>query len=92
MGILEDVMNVLDRIPVWKRLQQVPADVDELKARIAALESKLGEKWPADVCRFCGERAVRLKHVLGPDDRGMLHENWVCEKCNGHDQRLTKGR
>ena len=92
MGIIEDVLSVLDRIPIWKRLQQVPAEVDEMKARIVALEDKLGGKWPADVCRFCGEREVRLKNILGPDTKGMLHETWVCAKCNGHDQRLTKGR
>jgi hypothetical protein len=44
MGLLEDVMKALDRIPVWKRLQGVPAEVDSLKGRIAALEEKLGGK------------------------------------------------
>ena len=37
MGIVDDVLKVLDRIPIWKRLQEVPREVDELKKRIAAL-------------------------------------------------------
>ncbi|MEQ9448856.1 MAG: hypothetical protein RLN70_08100, partial [Rhodospirillaceae bacterium] len=89
MGLLEDILKTLDRVPIWRRLQQVPSEVDEMKQRIVALEDKLNGKWPADVCRFCGEQAVRLKNVIGPDAKGMLHESWVCEKCNGHDQRLT---
>ena len=60
MGVIEDMLKALDRIPGWKRLQEVPNEVDELKTKVAALEEKLGEKWPADICRHCGERAARL--------------------------------
>jgi hypothetical protein len=68
MGVIEDMLKALDRIPGWARLQQVPNEVDELKAKVAALEEKLGGKWPPDVCRFCGERAVRLRQS---SPRGM---------------------
>jgi hypothetical protein len=46
MGIIEDIFNALDRIPIWKRLQDVPAEVDKLKAQVAELEMKLGSNWP----------------------------------------------
>jgi hypothetical protein len=64
MGVIEDMLNALDRIPGWKRLQQVPSEVDELNARVAALEEKLGGKWPADICRYCGERGARLYYAI----------------------------
>ena len=32
MSLLDDVMKVLDRIPIWKRLGEVPSEVDDLKA------------------------------------------------------------
>jgi hypothetical protein len=92
MGILEDMMKALDRIPGWKRLQEVPAEVDDLKRRLAALEEKLGGKWPPDVCRFCGEQAVRLQASFGPDAKGSMHENWHCSKCNNTEVRLVKAR
>jgi hypothetical protein len=60
MGFVEDVFKALDRIPIWKRLQELPSEVDQLKAKIADFETKLGGKWPPDVCKFCGERAARL--------------------------------
>jgi hypothetical protein len=92
MSVIDDVLKVLDRIPIWKRLQEVPSEVDDLKRRIAELEEKLGGKWPADVCRFCGERAVRLHVTLGPDEKGYMHENWHCSNCNNTDVRLVKPR
>lgn len=92
MGILEDIMKALDRVPIWKRLQELPEQVDELKTKVASLEEKLGGKWPPDVCRFCGERAVRLTSTLGPDTNGNIREHWQCGKCNKTDVRLVKAR
>ena len=34
MGIIEDFFKALDRIPIWDRLQKVPAEVDALAKRI----------------------------------------------------------
>jgi hypothetical protein len=92
MGLLEDVLNVLDRVPIWKRLKQVPAEVDEIKERIIALEDRLGSKWPADVCRFCGERAARLSSSRAANDKGIVTEYWHCEKCQESDLRSYKAK
>ncbi len=91
MGVLEDMVKVLDRIPGWKRLQEVPAEVDQLKAQVAALEEKLGGKWPPDVCRFCGARAARLYHVYpGIDPKGNVREVWRCDECKREDDRTYR--
>lgn len=88
MGVVDDMLSA-DRIPIWKRLHQVPEEVDDLKARISALEEKLGGKWPADVCRACGERAVRLVSAKAPDIKGNVRENWACSKCNTNHVRVA---
>jgi hypothetical protein len=86
----DDVVKVLNRIPIWKRLGEVPSEVDELKRRVGELEEKLGSKWPGDVCKFCGARAARLGHTIGPDAKGCLQQTWHCNECNQDELRLIK--
>jgi hypothetical protein len=90
VGIVDDVLKALDRIDVWKRLQHLPPEVDDLKARIAALEEKLGGKWPGDVCRYCGARSARLEWT--GHRKGYIEEVWKCSECGETDWRLTKVR
>jgi hypothetical protein len=88
MGFGEDILTALDRIPGWKRLQEVPSEVDDLKARIGALEAQMGGKCPPDFCRFCGERAARI--AGGHVDKGIVTEIWECNKCGDRDFRYHK--
>ena len=163
MGLFDNLLKALDRIPIWKRLQEVPfeldyikqrvnveipfeldalkrrvreetlseldaikrhvseeiaselsalksrvneeslsdigalkrpvneeilSQIDALNRRVSELEERLGDKWPADVCRHCGERGLRLAHAIPvPDSQGYMRENWQCEKCGKYDVR-----
>jgi hypothetical protein len=91
MGLIDDILKALDRIPGWKRVQELPDEVDALARRISELEEKLGGKWPPDVCRFCGARAMRMSGAYGPN-KGMVEERWECSKCKRQDIRLIKAR
>ncbi len=83
MGIVDDTLKALDRLPWWKRMGEVPGEVDDLKKRVAALEEMLGGKWPPDVCKFCGERAARLQASV------MGREQWQCAKCGKIEVRAV---
>ena len=37
MGIVDDILKALDRIPTWKRLHEVPSELDQLRAKVAAM-------------------------------------------------------
>lgn len=88
MGIIDDIMKALDRIPGWKRLQEIPSEVDALRKRVEELEQKLGEKWPADVCRKCGARAARVGH--SHNEKGVICERYDCAECHATDFRYRK--
>jgi hypothetical protein len=89
MGIIDDILTALDRIPAWKRLQELPGEIDALKARMAFLEEKLGTKWPPDICRHCGERGLRLVGT-SPSGKEHIREDWKCEKCGQYEIKLVK--
>ena len=63
--------------------------VSELEKRVAALEQALGGKAPPKVCRFCGERAVRL-HCVQSDEKGLVEEKWKCVACSQIDVRVFR--
>jgi hypothetical protein len=86
VGIIEDILSALERIPIWKRLQALPSEVDYLKARIAELEDKLGAKWPAYVCGYCGWAHTAFPSV----SKGNLRETWRCERCGRQDERIYR--
>jgi hypothetical protein len=88
LGIVDDILKALDRIPSWKRLQGVPSEIDQINERVTALEGKLGGKWPADVCRLCGERSARIGHSTL--EKTTVIERWDCEACNNTDFRFHK--
>jgi len=35
---MKDILAILDRLPIWKRLHKIPDEVDQLKARVDELE------------------------------------------------------
>jgi hypothetical protein len=59
MGMIEDVLKALERIPAWKRLSAVPAEVDALTRRVAALEARLAPA-TGDACPRCRAMAFAL--------------------------------
>ncbi len=88
----KDILAVLEKIPGWKRVIETPDRVDELEKRAAALEEKLGDEWPPDVCRACGKRALRLYNSMPGLDGGPIKENWVCKECGMDEFRPAKPR
>lgn len=88
MGILEDVMKALDRIPSWKRIQQLPTEVDSLEKRIKNLESRL-QPATGNQCPSCRAMAYRLiKSTPSPEPWGSMgarQDHFACSSCSYTD-------
>jgi transposase-like protein len=82
MGILEDILSALERIPIWKRLQGIPHEVDDLKRRLVELEGLINGKVAGAVCPYCGSRKFHLDHA----DMHGQREVWKCDEC-GKDRQ-----
>jgi hypothetical protein len=93
MGVLDDVRKWLNDVPLWKELGTIPDRTKSLEERLSALEDKLNGKWPADVCKFCGKRGMRLYHSYpSTDAKGNVREDWTCEICNRSENRFFRPR
>lgn len=84
MGILEDVMRALERIPAWKRVQAMPAEVDALRARIEALERRL-QPASGDMCPRCRALTFKLMRTIPEPSPfgalGALQDELECSSC-----------
>lgn len=88
MGMLEDVMRTLERIPAWKRLVTLPAEVEQLQKRIAALEARLAPA-TGDQCPRCREPLFMLESSRplpgGLGDLGARQYSYRCQACGYED-------
>ncbi len=87
--MLSELNTLLEKIPVWKRLQSLPAEMDVLKQRVAELESLLKEQ-PDDACPSCHQRTYKLARTEQDPDFGMSvqYRIYECSAC-GHTESKT---
>lgn len=88
MGILEDVMKTLERLPAWRRVSDLPQEVEELKARIAALEAKLGPQ-PGAKCAMCKGFSMQITSSAPHPDFGSMGlklDTLQCSVCGFEEQ------
>ncbi|WP_238911910.1 hypothetical protein [Achromobacter xylosoxidans] len=89
MGMIEDIMKALERIPVWKRVSALPSEVEALKERIAALEAKLSPA-TGEQCPIC--RSHTFKVISSAPDpefgfAGVKLDTMSCTSCGHHETR-----
>ena len=89
MIALRDLLALLDKVPVWKSMKEIPDRVDKLEQRIADLESRLSRA-PGEACPACGEYAMRLHtkgRVVGSFPMERRTDVWECGACGHKDEK-----
>lgn len=75
-------MKLLDRIPLWKRLGKLPAEVEALEKRVAALEEALKQRPAAENCPLCQVGVLRVTSVRPHPTLGMVGVQQRALKCD----------
>ena len=89
MGMLEDVMRALERIPLWKRVSALPAEIETLQARVTAIEVALGGK-AGPLCPMCNEPGFRRRASKAHPDfgfAGIKLDSYSCAACGHSEER-----
>ena len=96
---VSDILKILDQIPIWKTVKELPAKVAALEERCATLERRLAAaeaepaRAPGEACKACGERQLRLKNREKAGgiwaDMGVYRETWSCGACGFTEERET---
>lgn len=85
MGVIEDVIKALERIPAWKRALGAAAEVEQLRIRVQALEDRLAPA-SGDQCPRCRVMAYRLelsRPEPGPFGAlGAMEDVYRCSSCS----------
>ena len=91
MAVLGEIVELLKRWDVWKKVEEAPSRIDALEARVAALESRVQHK-PGEACPKCGALAYRVDrtepHNVFGDMGGRIH-HMKCQDCGFTDERLV---
>lgn len=89
MGMIEDVMKTLERIPVWKRVSALPDQMAALEKRIAELERRLAGT-TGELCPICNApQFKRIASVADPhfDFAGLMRDTFECQACGHRETR-----
>lgn len=89
MGMLEELNELLDRLPLWKRLGAMPDRIAALEQRVASLEARLAGT-PGELCPMCNapsfKRAASKPHPSF-GFAGVMLDSYVCGDCGHAEDR-----
>jgi hypothetical protein len=91
MSAIGDITNLLEKIPLWKRLGALPEQVAALQARVSALEVDLQKRPSLERCPICSAGDLKVTGVnphpslgaVGIQERTMRCDNAAC----GHTEK-----
>jgi len=91
LSAVNELLSLLDKIPIWKRISHLPDEVDALKQRIANLETMLSGG--GDLCPRCKKPTFNLTDSR-PDETfgavGVSKRTYLCSDCGFTESKLSE--
>ena len=80
MFSIKDLNELLDKMPLWKKMKESPERIDALEKRILALENRLSGT--GDICPKCKQPTLELdSSKLIEATIGLMQYNYKCSNC-----------
>lgn len=93
MAVVSDIVDLLKRWDVWRRVEQTPDRVDALEKRVGELESRL-KKAPGEACPSCGDLSFRIAKSEAAQAPfavlGARSYHWKCQACGYEDTKMGR--
>jgi hypothetical protein len=90
MAVLSELVEILKRWDVWKRVEEAPARIDELERRVTELE-RLLQRAPGEACPKCGALAYCVDRTEPHRTFGHMGTRihyMKCQDCGFEDEKL----
>lgn len=92
---VSDILKILDQVPVWRTVKELPKRVQALEEELAVLKEQM--KSPTETtgepCPFCGKHAMRMEWstpIGGAMGKlGVMRESWKCQECGRSREKTT---
>jgi hypothetical protein len=86
MSAIGDLVKLLDQIPIWRRINALPEQIEALQRRVQALEDEIKKRPAGERCPICEEGRLKVAKVekhfqlgdLGIQMRTMKCDNPTC--------------
>lgn len=95
MAVLGEIVEILKRWDVWKRVEAAPGRIDVLEKRVADLEQKL-MRTPGQACPKCGALELRVEKSEPHPEFGTMGariHHLKCGACGFTDDKfIAPGR
>ncbi len=84
MAVIGELVELLRRWDVWKRVEDTPSRIDELERRVAAIEARFSSPLPSNPCPFCQAGQMRVTGISPHQtfgDMGVEQQTLICDSC-----------
>lgn len=89
MSSIQGLLALLDKIPIWKQIKELPGRIEALERRVTDLEAK--PKTKGNRCPSCGEFSFIIIDSK-PDnkfgDLGATRNTYECSECKHRQEKI----
>lgn len=80
--MIKDINELLEKIPIWKKLVQLPDRLDGIEKRLKSIEDKMSGS--GELCPYCKQPTLQLLEIKPHKlfgDAGLKVGFYKCNNC-----------